>query len=70
MIDIESLKQNPRTQYLAQEYEKLLLQEADLDTLLASDPSLSDMVNEERAAITIQKEALEQQCVDIEKAEQ
>ena len=69
MIDIESLKQNPRTQYLAQEYEKLLSQEGDLDALLASDPSLTDMVAEERATITVQKEALEQQFADIEKAE-
>jgi peptide chain release factor 1 len=69
MIDLESLKQNPRTQYLAQEYEKLLSQEADLDTLLASDPTLTDMVTEERATITVQKEALEKQFADIEKAE-
>jgi peptide chain release factor 1 len=68
-MDIESLKQNPRTQYLAQEYEKLLAQESDLDTLLASDPSLTDMVAEERATITVQKEALEKQFADIEKAE-
>lgn len=70
MIDLESLKQNPRTQYLAEVYEKLLSQESDLDTLLASDPTLTDMVAEERATITVQKEALEKQFADIEKAEE
>ncbi len=68
-MDIESLKNNPRTQYLAQEYEKLLKQEVDLDALLASDASLSDMVTEEKKTIIIQKQALEEQIADIEKAE-
>ena len=69
MIDIESLKKNPRTQYLAQEYEKLLNQESDLEALLSSDASLSEMVNEERSSITVQKEALEKQLQDMEKTE-
>jgi peptide chain release factor 1 len=69
MIDIENLKKNPRTQYLAQQYEKLLEQEAELETLLASDASLIEMVTEEKASIVIQKEALEKQFEDMEKAE-
>lgn len=68
-MDIETLKQNPRTAYLAGEYEKLLKQETDLEELLVSDSSLSDMVNEERSTIAIQKEALESQIKEIEKSE-
>lgn len=70
MIDIESLKQNPKTVYLAQEYEKLLKQEAELDVLLAGDASLLDMVTEERSTIAVQKEAFEKQIDDILKAAQ
>ncbi len=69
-MDIEALKKNPRTQYLVQEYEKLLSQEAELDALLATDSSLIDMVTEERTAIEIQKKALEEQIEGALKAEQ
>jgi peptide chain release factor 1 len=69
-MDIESLKQNPRTSYIAQEYEKLLKQESDLEALLASDPSLADMVAEEKTTIDIQKKAFEEQIKEIEKVEQ
>ncbi len=69
-MDIETLKQNPRTAYVAQEYEKLLKQEADLDALLASDESLLDMVTEERNTIAIQKKAFEDQITEIQKVEQ
>ncbi|MEK7228367.1 MAG: peptide chain release factor-like protein [Patescibacteria group bacterium] len=68
-MNLDELKNNPRTQYLAQEYEKLLKQEAELEALLAGDASLVDMVTEERSGISIQKEALEKQIADIEKAE-
>ncbi len=70
MMDTETLKQNPRTAYIAQEYEKLLKQEFELEALLASDDSLQDMVTEERNTITIQKQAFEEQIKEIEKAEQ
>lgn len=70
MIDIESLKKNPKTQFLAGQYEDLLKQEAELVALAASDESLADMVAEDMAAITIQKKALEEQFEAIEKADQ
>ncbi len=69
-MDIESLKKNPRTQYLAQEYEKLLKQESELEDLLASDASLSEMITQEKETILVQKSALEEQIKEIEKAEQ
>lgn len=70
MIDIESLKKNPRTQYLVQEYEKLLAQENELDILLSSDSSLVEMVTEEKATLAAAKEAIEKQIEDIQKAEE
>lgn len=70
MIDLESLKKNPKTQYLASQYEGLLSQEAELVALGASDPSLASMVEEDMASIVIQKKALEEQFEAIEKADQ
>lgn len=69
-MDIETLKKNPKTQYIAQQYEGLLAQEKELEALLATDASLVDMVEEERQAITLQKAAYEAQIADITKAEQ
>lgn len=70
MIDIESLKKNPKTQYLASQYEGLLSQEAELIALGQSDESLASMVEEEMAAIVVQKKALEEQFEAMEKADQ
>ena len=72
-MDIEALKKNPKTQYLVQEYEKLLSQETELDALLESDASLADMVRDERVSLVAQKGALEQQIqgiLDAEKEEE
>jgi peptide chain release factor 1 len=69
-MDIESLKKNPKTQYLANQYQGLLSQEAELVALGASDPSLASMVEEDMASIVIQKKALEEQFEAIEKADQ
>ncbi|MCC7436294.1 PCRF domain-containing protein [Candidatus Nomurabacteria bacterium] len=69
MVDIESLKNNPKTQFLASQYESLLAQESELETLLQSDSSLASMIEEERSAISIQKKALEEQFDAIAKSE-
>lgn len=69
-MDIETLKKNPRTQYLAQEYEKLLAQEKELDEMLEADASLSDMVAEEKSSIEVQKKAFEKQIQDVLTVEQ
>lgn len=69
-MNIEELKKNPRTSYLAQEYEKLLVQEEEVQALIDSDPSMAELGQDDLAAIRTQKEALEIQLADIEKAEQ
>lgn len=70
MIDIESLKNNPKTQFLAGQYEGLLKQEADLAVLAGEDEGMKAMVEEEMQAIAIQKKSLEEQFAAIEKSEQ
>jgi peptide chain release factor 1 len=68
-MDIESLKKNPKTQYLAGEYEKLLTQEVELEALLATDASLAEMVEEEKSGLQIAKAALEEQLKGIVRSE-
>lgn len=74
MIDIESLKNNPKTQFLAGQYEGLLKQEADLAVLAegsdSGDEGMKLMVAEEIEAIAVQKKALEEQFDSIQKSEQ
>lgn len=70
MIDIEELKKNPKTAFLAGQYEGLLSQESDLEALRASDESLAAMVEEEMSTILVQKKALEEQFELIQKSEQ
>ncbi len=46
-MDIQELKQNPRTQYHAQELERLLREETDARELAESDPSLAEMAQDD-----------------------
>lgn len=69
MVDIEALKKNHKTQYLAEQYEGLLRQEKEVQTLIESDPSMADMAQEELSVIAIQKAALEEQFTAIEASE-
>ncbi len=68
-MDIENLKKNPKTQYLATQYEQLLAQEKDVQDLIASDPSMADLGADELSSIAIQKTALEGQVKAIEESE-
>ena len=70
MTDLDTLKKNPRTQFLAGEYERLLAQEMEVQAMLAADPSMAELAEDELSSIRLQKEALEAQIADIEKAEQ
>ena len=69
MINLEELKKNHKTQYLASEYERLLSQEEEVRRLIESDPSMQALAEEELASITSQKEAIEAQILAIEAAE-
>jgi len=64
-LDIESLKQNQKTEYLAGLYQKLLEEEKELGILRAEDPSMEDLAREEVANIELQKVAIKKQIEDI-----
>ena len=68
-MDLEALKQNHKTQYLASEYERLLKQEQEVQALIESDPSMKEIAADELAALGVQKSALEEQVKAIEAAE-
>jgi len=69
MIDITELKKNHKTQYLADQYEALLRQEAEAHALLAQDKNMELLVADELNTITIQKEGIESQVAAILESE-
>ncbi len=71
-MDLPSLKQNHKTAYLAESYERLLKDEADLHALMASDASMKELGAEDLKFIEAQKVDLEKQIqgiLDAEKSE-
>lgn len=69
MLDIEKLKENYKTQFLAHQYEKLLAEKSDVETMITEHPEMSEMATEELAAIDMQIRAIEEQVAEIEKAD-
>lgn len=69
MLDIESLKKNHKTQYLAEQYERLLEQEEETKALADTDESMKEMAQDELHAIAVQKIAIEEQIAAIEASE-
>ena len=57
-MDISEFKNNPKTAYLAGEYERLLREEADVSAMIAEDESLAELSEEERASVCVLKEAI------------
>lgn len=68
-MDIETLKKNPKTQYLASEYERLSRELVEVQAMIESDPSMADMARDEVAAIETQQRAIEEQVKAIEESE-
>lgn len=71
-MNIEELKKNPRTHYLALELERLQLQESETK-VLASDPEMAEMAQDDLKNITEQVKNLEaqiQEILDKEKEEE
>lgn len=69
MIDLEALKKNHKTQFLAEQYERLLAQEEETKQLAETDETMKEMAQEELQAIEVQKSAIEEQLAAIEKSE-
>lgn len=66
-LDLEQLKKENRTNYLAFEYERLLDEEEKIKQMIESDNSLKDLADEELQNIKFQKESIERQVEEINK---
>lgn len=64
-MDINELKQNPRTQYHAQELERLLREEDDAKALADSDPDLREMAHEDINRTESERKVIENQIKEI-----
>ncbi|HQC46151.1 MAG TPA: PCRF domain-containing protein [Candidatus Paceibacterota bacterium] len=69
-IDLEQLKKNYKTTYFAEEYERLLREEEKTKEMIAENPELKELAEEELSNLNIQKEALEKQIEEILKKEE
>lgn len=68
-IDLEQLKKNHKTNYLALEYERLSGEEKKVNDMVKDDESLRDLADEELQNIKFQMEAIERQVEEILKSE-
>ena len=68
-LDLEQLKKDHKTSYFAGEYERLLGEETKVNEMVANDESLRDLADEELQNIRFQKEAIERQIEEIQKAD-
>jgi peptide chain release factor 1 len=64
-FDLEELKKDHRTSYMAGNLERLMRQEAEVREMLASDDTLHDLAGEELKTIQEEREAVEKQLQDI-----
>ncbi len=72
-MDLEQFKENNKTSYLYDMYQKLLKDEAELLDMVNSDPEMADMSKEDLANIATQKEEIlkqMQEIVDADKVEE
>ena len=69
-MDLTKFKNNQKTSFLAQEYEKLENEEKSIEEMLKTDASMKDLVEEELNNLKIQKDAILEQMEDILKAEE
>lgn len=64
-LNIEELKKDHKTSYLAGLLERLIEQEKEVEEMMVSDPSLKEMAEGELKDLRMQKEATEKQLQDI-----
>lgn len=69
MENLEQLKKNHKTSYLAMEYERLLNEEQKVNEMVKDDASLRDLALEELQNIKFQMDAIERQVEEILKSE-
>src|SRR5689334_14700623 len=68
-MNLEELRKSHKTAYLAEMYEKLLKDEADVLKLIETDPSMKEMATGDLESIQIQKKNIEDQIKAIEESE-
>lgn len=68
-FDLQPYRENHKTAFLAQEYERLLKQKRELKEMLAADPSLKDMAQADVKVIDEQLQASAAQMIEILAAE-
>lgn len=69
-MDINELKQNPKTQYYALELERLSREEAQANELASSDPELADMAADDLTRIATERTELETKIQEILKKDE
>jgi peptide chain release factor 1 len=70
MTDIQDFKENQKTAYLAGEYERIEGELAHLTDMIAKDPSLKELAEEERLNLSAQRDALLANMEDIVKEDE
>jgi peptide chain release factor 1 len=68
-LNLEELKQNHKTSFLASEYERLLRERESTQKILEEDPSMKEMIEEEIKNMDLQIEGAKKQLEDIVKSE-
>jgi len=68
-MNLEEYKKNHKTAYLAEIYEKLLKDEADIFSMIENDPSIKDLAQADLDSILIQKKNTEEQIKAILESE-
>lgn len=64
-MDIAELKQNPRTQYYAQELERVLQQQKETEEMIASDPDMAEVATEELENLKQAEKTIKDQIKEI-----
>ncbi len=68
-FNLEELKKNHKTSYLANEYERILKEQKSVEDMAATDPSMAEMAEEELEVLKEQREGVERQIAEIQKSE-
>lgn len=68
-LDIQELKNNPKTSFFASELERIAGKVAELEETAKSDPALAEMAEDELQQLTEQREGVEAQVTEILKAD-
>ncbi len=68
-FDLDELKKNHKTSYLANEYERILKEQKSVEEMLAKDPGMAEMAEEELEVLKEQREGVERQIAEIQKSE-